>query len=236
MVRSGATMSVSNGGKSLNVSVIIATYGEKRWADLARTRALPSTDGQGPCDILIGHDPDGTISSVRNQLAEKALGDWLCFLDGDDELAPGYLDAMGREREGHDGNFLLTPAISYVVDGRWQNRHFQKQMPLRDGNWLTIGTLIPKALFFEIGGFRNWGLYEDWDLWARCGCPIVKVPDALYLAHYSRTSRNRRASRAERNYWHQMIGHDLWPDYYDAPSGAEHTTREVAGVRKLALA
>lgn len=225
-----------------SISVIIATYGSEDWSDLARTRALPSVESQGDCDILLGHDPEGTLASVRNRLAQKALGEWLCFLDGDDELAPDYLGAMQRalkqepERSLRDG-LLLTPALSFVLRN-WRHLapHFQDEKPLRDGNWLTIGTLISKKMFVAVGGWREWPLYEDWDLWARCECRVVKVPDALYLAHYNNRSRNRTPRPHERNYWHQMIGHDLWPDYYDSPSGSEHQARQVAGVRKLALA
>ena len=219
----------------MKVSIIIATYGEERWADLARSRALPSAENQGPCDIVIGHDPDGTLASVRNRLAEKALGNWLCFLDADDQLAPGFLEAMDQARRGEYA--LLAPHIAFVLRGMRKMPHFPDEIPLRDGNWLPIGTLIPKSRFLEVGGFREWPLFEDWDLWARAELPIAKVPDALYLAHYSHTSRNRViAYEPKRNYWHQMIGHDLWPDYYDSPSGGEHSTREVAGVRKFAIA
>lgn len=223
-------------------SIIIATYGAESWRQLALKRAFPSAKDQGAHEIIVGHDGESSLSHVRNVLAEKATGEWLCFLDADDELAPGYLGAMERalEQEGvapPQTALLLTPAVSFVRNnGRREIAHFQREQDLREGNWLTIGTLIPTAHFQEIGGFREWPLYEDWDLWARSTARIVKVSSAIYLAHYSPTSRNRRARRAERNYWHQMIGHDLWPDYYDTPTAQEHAAREVAGVRKLIAA
>ena len=34
------------------------------------------------------HYPDGNVSTFRNEVAKQATGDWLCFLDADDELAP----------------------------------------------------------------------------------------------------------------------------------------------------
>lgn len=77
----------------MKVSVLIGTYGDPSWAKLAR-RARASTAGQGAHEVLYGHEEHGTLASVRNSLAASASGDWLCFLDGDDELASGYLEAM----------------------------------------------------------------------------------------------------------------------------------------------
>lgn len=228
----------------MKISIVIPSYGENAWKEMAETRALPSAYAQDPLEVLCFHDPKGTIASVRNRLARDAKGDWLLFLDADDELAPGFLGAIQRVWErGNRGGVsapdgplpLLTPARAYVKQKRGK-AHFESEKDLREGNWLTIGTLVSRSLFMEVGRFREWPLYEDWDLWARCvdaGAEIVKVPDALYLAHYSGTSRNRTAGRNERNYWHQMIGHDLWPDYYDAPTEVEHEARVVAGVRKF---
>lgn len=231
------------------VSIVIPSYGKNVWEEVAETRALPTALAQEAHEVLIGHDPEGTIASVRNELAEKATGDWLLFLDADDELAPGFLGAMQRAWEqGSRGGDpspdgpppLLTPARSYSQrQGRWGPEHFETEKDIQEGNWLPIGTLVSRSLFMEVGGFREWGLYEDWDLWARCvnaGTEIVKVPEAVYLAHVSLISRNRNAKRKERNYWHQAIGHDLWPHYYDAPTEVEHEAQVVAGVRKLQVA
>lgn len=225
----------------MRVSIIIATYGSEDWRYLALKRAFPSAKDQGAYEIIVGHDDMESLSHVRNTLAQKATGDWLCFLDGDDELAPNYLGAMERafeQERGHSSldGLLLTPAVSFVRSSHKPKARFQREQDLRDGNWLTIGTLISTGTFIDSRGFRDWPLYEDWDLWARSATRIVKVSGAIYYAHYSPTSRNRRAHRAERNYWHQMIGHDLWPDYYDTPTQQEHASREVAGVRKLIAA
>ena len=84
----------------MSVSVLIPAYGEQEWEDLAWSRARPSAAAQC-ADVAVFYDPEGTIASTRNELARTASGEWLCFLDADDELAPGYLDAMERavERE-----------------------------------------------------------------------------------------------------------------------------------------
>lgn len=205
----------------MNASILIATYGSNEWKNLAFARALPSVRDSS-CEILVGHESKGTVSSARNGLAERATGDWLIFLDADDELGSDYIGAMTRslEQQSFPAHLLLlVPARSYVIRGRRTLTHFEEERPLSEGNWLPIGTAVSTSLFFQVGGFREWPLYEDWDLWLRCslaGAEILRVPEAVYLAHVRKGSRNRSHSQAERHYWHQQIGHSVLPDLYDA--------------------
>ena len=231
----------------MNLSVIIATYGSDEWVDLAWSRAYQSVLAQDPGGALLTttvvHEPDGTIASARNAGAAQAAGEWLCFLDADDELAPGFVAAM--ERVWLQGTYdwqamrwLLTPAVAFTRSRKATYRgRIWPAMNLRDGNYLCIGTLVPAELFREVGGFREWPLFEDWDLWQRCakaGARVVEVRDALYVAYMIRGSRNRVPRLPERDYWHQRIGHDNWPDYYDATTSDEDARRRLipAGVRK----
>ena len=175
----------------MNCSILIATYGDQAWEDLAWSRAWPSARDQEPAELLCFHDPEGTIASVRDELGSTAKGDWLCFLDADDELAPGFLDAMARafEQERLDGDLLLTPSRNH-------RGVFGPEKPISEGNWLCIGTLVPRRLFIEVGGFPDYPYgWEDWALWVKCvqaGARIVKVPDALYRAHRSRRLHKER--------------------------------------------
>ena len=189
---------------SNTASVLIATYGEDEWRDLAWSRAYPSAHAQTE-DVSCFHDPEGTIASVRNEMALTARGEWLLFLDADDELAPGYLDAMTRavERVG-DGAYLLTPAVSQVRKGKAGAPFFFPECSLVTGNWLVIGTLVQRDLFLEVGGFEDFphGL-EDWQFWAKCvkaGAKIWKVPDAVYIAHWSHKSKHHVLQRSRREY------------------------------------
>lgn len=90
------------------------------------------------------------------------------------------------------------------------------EMDLRLGNWLVIGTLVQRQVFVEVGGFREWPLYEDWCLWQRCwkaGAEPVKVPDAVYVARVRGASRNRQPSRAEKLRIHGEIVAANFPGY-----------------------
>jgi GT2 family glycosyltransferase len=205
----------------MTISVIIANYGTDEWRILAEERALRSLTGFTEEDsFVLYHMDGGTRALSLNIAAEKAPGDHLIFLDADDELAPGYLGAMRRavEQNTSDGTrVLLTPACQWIRKGRPGPPSFQKEVPLEKGNWLVIGTLISRELFTEIGGFHEHphGL-EDWNLWARAvraGATIVKVPDAVYIAHVNPQSKHRVLFRANRKgYWdaYEKARVDAW--------------------------
>jgi glycosyltransferase involved in cell wall biosynthesis len=200
------------------VSVIIATYGEDEWEKLALERAEPSVgENHGPGEVVTWHESDGTRASSLNRGAKVAEGDWLIFLDADDELAPGYVGAMRRalEQTG-DGPVLFTPAVQQIRKGRPGQPFFFPECDFRTGNWLVIGTMISKALFMEIGGFHDHphGL-EDWNLWARAvraGATVVRVKDAVYRAHVNPKSKHHVLTRDRPEYMraYEVARQDAW--------------------------
>jgi glycosyltransferase involved in cell wall biosynthesis len=220
----------------MNISICISTFGSERWEALAYTQAWPSA--RGAHEVVVRHLHTGTLAQARNEAALDAEGDYLCFLDADDELGPDYIGAMTRayEQERRDDGtpLLLAPAVSYIRKTKAQPPKFWPEIPLSQGNWLIIGTLVPRDLFLAAGGFREYGMYEDWDLFIRCvqaGAEIVKVPKAVYWAHLVPESRNRSPSKEEKHYWHQRIGHDNFPDLYSAPTESEDATRQLRPAR-----
>lgn len=170
--------------------------------------------------MLIGHDPEGTVGSFRNDLARQARGEWLCFLDADDELAPGYLEAMRRafriSRENGDGSPLLfTPAVAHVRQGRMQPARFYPEVNLLNANYLVVGTLIERSLFERVGGFGDFPHgFEDWALWYKCarlGAKVVPVRRAIYIEHINRDSIHRAAWRDRRTQvqMHMRVAREL---------------------------
>jgi glycosyltransferase involved in cell wall biosynthesis len=168
-------------------TVIVATYGDDAWAELAAARAIPSAERQDVrAEVL--HVHGARLHEARNFGAEQARGEWLCFLDADDELAPGYLAAMARA----DGD-LRTPAVQWVHEDHEDPPRLLTPKPLIQGNYLVIGTLIRRAMFLELGGFADWPIYEDWDLFLRCAVArarIEQVPEAVYRAWARADGRN----------------------------------------------
>lgn len=206
----------------MNVTVIIATYGEQEWAQLAWRRARPSAEKQAT-EVFTLHYEDATIAQARNEAAKWGSGEWLCFLDADDELGPGYFEAMERALEqerGTEGSdpLLLTPAVSYVRKGRPMPPKFHPEGNLQDDNWIVVGTLVERALFESVGGFGDYPHgFEDWSLWAKCwkaGARIVKVKQAIYYAHINPQSKHRVAwkNREWQVAMHNQIRAELFPE------------------------
>lgn len=204
----------------MKISVCVATYGDDSWRELA-SRAIASANGQAAYDLVRIHEPDGDIASVRNAAAERAGGDWLCFLDADDELDRSFLHHIRRagSEDAAGTRKMYTPRVSYIIKGhRPQAPKYWPEKPLYEGNWLIIGTVVPRALFLEVGGFESWPhAYEDWHLFAKlwkAGAEVIKVPKAIYYAHVMPHSRNKRLSREELVQWHYDLGRDLFPEHY----------------------
>jgi GT2 family glycosyltransferase len=199
----------------MNVSVILATCGDQAWAALADTRAWPSADqqrglaGERP-QVVVAHYPELSVAQARNAAAQDATCEWLCFLDADDELEPGYIAAMQTAfLEGAittDWSPLLAPAVRYWRVPRGSHRLSSNLVGIPNaGKWprtneCVIGTLVRADLFRAVGGFRTHTddgtelvSIEDYDLWLRCwdaGAQLVHVPGAVYRAHVSSRSRN----------------------------------------------
>lgn len=182
----------------MTISVVVATYGDPYWSRLARRRAVPSICAQSvqPLEVIRRHGD--TLASARNAGAADAAGDWLLFLDADDELHPEYLASMVPViRVARDRPYLLVPAVQYIRDGvELRPGMLRPGQPMYKVNRCVIGTMLPRWLFREVGGFREWALYEDWDLWLQClaaGATLVDIPDAIYRAHQgtNQESRNR---------------------------------------------
>lgn len=179
-------------------SIIVSTCGDAKWRDLANERAIPSAEVEAQAEgvnLIVYHFPHvDSVARARNlATVDAGPADWLCFLDADDELEPGYLAALERRYDRTHGTapMLLVPAVRYT------RLNSPPAIPNR-GRWpavneCVIGTLVPHWLFKQVGGFREAtddgtpiSIYEDWDLWLRCydaDAILCFAPDAVYRAH-----------------------------------------------------
>lgn len=198
----------------LDVTVVVATYGAMTWSTLAQ-RALNSIPDEVPRVHI--HLRDGQLHEARNHGLDHVSTEWVCFLDADDELEPGYLDQMALGSAD-----VRAPAVRYV---RHPAAKASARVPkvaghvhdctaecLQWGNWLIIGSLVRTEMVRVIGGFTNDEWSEDWRLWSRCwqlGATFEAIPAAVYRAHVRMDSRNRKPRREVKLAAHQRIARDL---------------------------
>lgn len=199
----------------LSFSVVIGTYGDlDHWSPLA-ARAHLSAEAQTvePVDIIWEHAD--TLHEARNVGAVKARGQFLVFLDADDELDVNYLAAMQEAVSASmfrsdRKTFLYQPATLGIVDGREDPEPVMiPERALDTGNFMVIGTAVEKELFYQVGGFYDWPIYEDWCLWIRChqaGAGFVKVPDAIYRVNVNLASRNNADRTTQVKYFNLIRG------------------------------
>ncbi|HEX5816802.1 MAG TPA: glycosyltransferase family A protein, partial [Methylomirabilota bacterium] len=152
----------------------------------------------------VRHEENQGVSRTRNTAIELARGEWMAFLDDDNEWVPDYLErqlafAASRPEAG------VVYCRARVRDARsgaeidahsslWQGRVFRH---LVDGwNPFVSGTLIRRATLAGIGGLdERLRATEDRDLWmrlARC-TDFAGTSDVLLIRnvrHGAQLSRN----------------------------------------------
>lgn len=178
------------------ITVIVASYGDRDYWDGLAQRALDSIAYQTrqPDEVIRLHGT--SLDQARNTAASQAKSDLLCFLDCDDELEVNYIQAMTEP-----GIFpveMRYPKVRYISESLVNKSYMPDPviLPRRSldrGNFMVIGTVIPREIFLRAEGFRDIRAYEDWDLWIRCwmlGAEPRLIPGAIYRAYRRKGSRN----------------------------------------------
>lgn len=193
----------------MDVTILVGTYGDERWVNLARTRAIPSAQAQ---EVPVIHQHRETLHEARNACLEKATTQWVVHLDADDELEPRYVsrllgglaDVRAPSVRYLAGRYGQPPRVPRV----WGHNHACTAECLPYGNWVVVGAMARRQMLIDIGGWRDFPWSEDWDLWLRChlfGHTFETIPEAVYVAYVRSRSRNRGASQAAKLAAHRAI-------------------------------
>jgi len=165
------------------------------------------------------------VGDNRNFGIGLARGRYICCLDADDLLSPVYLEVAVflSEAFGYD---VVYPSLQGFGDSTMRWIVGDASFPaILDYNQVTTAALYRKSAWAHVGGYRDWGLgeqyvFEDWDFWIRLlGHGFlprsIREPLLLYRVHGSGLTatsdcgldRQRKALReANRDLWAEQAG------------------------------
>ncbi|EMA58880.1 glycosyltransferase family 2 protein [Halorubrum lipolyticum] len=212
------------------VSVIIPTYNRAETLARAVDSALAqtvddievlvvddgSTDGTralieegDPRVRYLAHDTNRGVSAARNTGVEAARGEYVAFLDSDDEWLPRKLDrqlaVLDDRGEGWVGAYCDVASTGLSMGGRIagavSERVFRSAAPREGGQELAEALvsmqvfmgpgstlLVERDVITSTGGFdEGLSIYEDWDLVLRVLSvgKLAYVDEPLAVTHFT---------------------------------------------------
>lgn len=194
-----------------HVAACIESIGAQSWHDFEVIVVDDgATDGSGDiarraagddARFRFIHQDNGGLSAARNTGLDHARGDYICFVDSDDRVAPGYLERLLSTLEETGADWVACGVLFCHADGRTQPHSAIHGVPkLEQGaaprrydfdDWQEIARHFPsawnkiyrRALVGDLR-FDEGLLYEDHVFYyryaARCD-HMVHLPEPLYL-------------------------------------------------------
>lgn len=134
------------------------------------------------------------VSAARNAGIACAQGDWIAFLDSDDEWLPDKLEKQVLALEQNPEHRVIHTNELWLYRGEQKNQKlkhrkyggliFQKCLPLCVISPSSV--LIHKSIFDEVGLFdESLPACEDYDLWLRITAryPVLFIDEELIIKH-----------------------------------------------------
>jgi glycosyltransferase involved in cell wall biosynthesis len=175
-----------------SIEIIIVNDGSTDETELILNRHIQKISNENI--RLISQENQGP-SFARNRGALNAAGKYLLFLDGDDAIAPSYIQKCVAILEIHNFiNIVYSDAIFFGAQkGIWHLPEF-KLPDFLVSNCIYISAMIRTEVFKAVGGFdENLKFAEDWELWLRIiknYGGVSKIAEKLffYRKHANKTS------------------------------------------------
>lgn len=150
------------------------------------------------------------VSAARNYGAQMACGQWLAFLDSDDEWFLNKLELQVQNLEAHPTATLIHTEEIWHRSGQQvdvpQKYKKQKGDLFEKATQLCVigpSTVILKAeIFHKLSGFdESFELCEDYDLWLRWTAehPIFLCEEPLIIKYDG--AENQLSKKGQLNYW-----------------------------------
>ena len=157
-------------------------------------------------EIVFIQQQNTGVSSARNVGIKRASGDWIAFLDSDDEWLPEKLEIQMKALYENPGEKICHTNEIWIRNGKRVNpkkKHekfggwiFQKCLPLCCISPSSV--IIHKSIFKEIGLFDySLPVCEDYDLWLR----ITARNPVLYIEKPFLIKYGGHEDQLSKKYW-----------------------------------
>ena len=154
--------------------------------------------------IVISQKRQG-VSHARNRGIDAAHGNWLAFLDSDDEWLPQKIESQLNALKNHPTGRLFHSDEIWIRNGKRVNPMNKHK---KSGGWIfehclarcvisPSSVLLHRSLFDKFGNFNeSLPVCEDYDLWLRMTAtlPVIHIPKLLvkkYGGHEDQLSRSQ---------------------------------------------
>lgn len=206
-------------------SVVIAAYNVAEFAGEAVASALAQTRladevivcDDGSTDDLAGalapyadritffRKENGGLASARNAALQRAAGDFVAFLDGDNVYLPEFLDAVGELATARPDLDIVTTDAYLELDGRVYDRYYRGKARFVAGDqrrgiihqhFVFGNGAIRRDALLAVGGYDETVYAEDTDLFVRMilggsRVGLVDEPLCVYRIREGSLSSNR---------------------------------------------
>lgn len=141
---------------------------------------------------------NGGIGAARNSGAEEACGDYLLFIDSDDEISEKALAVLsGRQKENPEATVIQFGVDVYcegkiletegVTEARLQtaSEHIKDVLSKRNASYIMCNKLIKREIWQRFQ-FVEKRIYEDMHASIFIAClaqSVYQIPDRLYKYH-----------------------------------------------------
>ena len=136
-----------------------------------------STDGSAALMHEIAASRPGTVV-ISRRLAlgaaatftdgvRRATGDLVVILSADDRLSPRYVELLEAALADRSLSFGYCEGREFGAGSAVVTAPAFDERELRRANYVNGSAMFRRALFEELGGWRDGIRWEDWDFWVR---------------------------------------------------------------------